>query len=316
MDCRLLSASIHIGFAGRSEERTFLPSPENPRFDSPPLTNEAPAPLRLVSEPFPATEPLPPQPAPKPGENPVWNGWDVLQIAGLTLLTLFIAQLLIVLGARHFAFPHQSFMEVAQKPSLALLAELLTYVAVALYMILLVEGKYRARFWQAIRWNWPGIAGVSFIGVGVLMLGLDILGRFLPMPKNTPFDQFFAHRSDAYLTAVFAVTLGPLMEEVFFRGFLYPVIARRLGVFWGIVLTALPFGLIHMVQYGYAWGAVLIIFMVGMVLTTVRAVTKSVASSFLAHVGYNGTLMVLAAWATDGFRHMEKAGVLVNFLKP
>jgi len=202
-------------------------------------------------------------------------------------------------------------MEVAQKPSLTLLSELLTYVAVALYMILLVEGKYRARFWQAIRWNWPGMAGVSLVGIGVLMLGLDLLGRFLPMPKSTPFDQFFAHRSDAYLTAVFAVTLGPLMEELFFRGFLYPIIARRMGIFWGIILTALPFGLIHFVQYGNSWGAVLIIFLVGVVLTAVRAKTNSVASSFLAHVGYNGTLMVLAIWATDGFRHMEKAGFLL-----
>ena len=61
------------------------------------------------------------------------------------------------------------------------------------------------------------------------MLGLDLLGRFLPMPKTTPFDQFFERPSDAYLTAVFAVTLGPLMEELFFRGFLYPVLARRTG---------------------------------------------------------------------------------------
>jgi uncharacterized protein len=273
----------------------------------PPSSTIESTPVSFAADPFPPT-PLAP---PSSGENPVWTGWDVLQIAGLTLLTLFIAQLLIVLGARHFAFPHASWIEVAQKPSLALLSELLTYVAVALYMILLVEGKYHTRFWQAIRWNWPGTAGVSFVGIGVLMLGLDLLGRFLPMPKNTPFDQFFARPSDAYLTAVFAVTLGPLMEEVFFRGFLYPVVARRLGVFWGILLTALPFGLIHMVQYGYAWGAVLIIFLVGVVLTAVRAMTKSVASSFLVHVGYNGTLMVLAAWATDGFRHMEKAGFLL-----
>jgi uncharacterized protein len=285
-----------------------LSSPENPRFDPQALNNEqAAAPPGI--ETFPPSQFQPASLTPPPTENPVWTGWDVLQIAGLTLTTLFIAQLLIVLGARHFAFPHQSFMEVAQKPSLALLSELLTYVAVALYMILLVQGKYHSRFWQAIRWNWPGMAGISLVGLGVLMLGLDLLGRFLPMPKSTPFDQFFAHRSDAYLTAIFAVTLGPLMEEVFFRGFLYPVLARRMGAFWGILLTALPFGLIHMVQYGYAWGAVLIIFLVGVVLTAVRARTKSVASSFLAHVGYNGTLMVIAAWATDGFRHMEKAAV-------
>jgi len=259
---------------------------------------------------------LPPvSPAPKAGENPVWSGWDVLLIAGLTLLTLFLAQLFIVLGARRFVYPHKSFFDVAQKPVLALLSELVTYAVVALYMILLVEGKYRTRFWQAIRWNWPGLAGLSMLGVGVLMLGFDILGRYLPMPKTTPFDQFFARPTDAYLTVAFAVTLGPLMEELFFRGFLYPVIARRMGVVWGILLTAAPFGLMHFMQYGYSWGAVLIVFLVGVVLTTVRAATKSVAASFLAHVGYNGTLMVLTAWATDGFRHMEKAAVLAACLK-
>ena len=201
-------------------------------------------------------------------------------------------------------------MDVAQKPALALLAELVAYAAVGVYMILLVEGKYRARFWPAIRWNWPGIGGLKVIGIGVLMLGLDALGRFLPMPKTTPFDQFFDRPLDAYLTVAFAITLGPLMEELFFRGFLYPVLARRMGATWGIVLTALPFGLMHYLQYR-SWSAVLIIVLVGVVLTTVRAVTKSVASSFLAHVGYNGALMVLAAWATDGFRHMEKVGVLL-----
>jgi uncharacterized protein len=290
-----------------------LSSPDSPQFGPQPLNSEPQTPAPLIVESFPPPALVPARPAPKAGENPVWSGWDVLQIAGLTLATLFIVQLLIVLGARRFAYPHESFMDVAQKPVLALLSQLLSYVAVALYMILMVEGKYHTRFWQAISWNWPGIAGVSLVGVGVLMLGFDLLGRFLPMPKDTPFDQFFARPSDAYLTVAFAVSLGPLMEELFFRGFLYPVLARRLGAIGGILLTALPFALIHMAQYGYAWGAVLIIFLVGIVLTTVRAVTKSVASSFLAHVGYNGTLMVLAALQTDGFRHMDKAGILLGW---
>jgi uncharacterized protein len=223
------------------------------------------------------------------------------------LLFLFLAQLAIAFGARHFIFRHASWLEVAQNPALALLSEFVTYIVVAMYMVLLVEGKYQVRFGQAIRWNWPGAASFSYLGIGVLMLGLDLFGRFLPMPQSTPFDQFFARPFDAYLTAVFAITLGPLMEELFFRGFLYPVIARRLGFLWGIVLTAVPFGLIHAVQYGYAWGAVFVIFMVGVVLTTVRAATKSVAASFLAHVGYNATLMIISAVATGGFRHMEKA---------
>jgi hypothetical protein len=131
------------------------------------------------------------------------------------------------------------------------------------------------------------------------------------MPKTTPFDQFFTRPSDAYLVAAFAVTLGPLMEELFFRGFLYPVLARRTGAAAGVLITGVLFGLIHSPQYGYSWAAVLIVCMVGVVLTTVRAVTKSVASSFLAHVGYNGILLLLTAWATDGFRHMDKAAVVL-----
>jgi uncharacterized protein len=285
-----------------------LSSPDNPQFDPQSLSDGVQLSAPAVTYLPPAVTIPPAPPAPKAGEDPIWNGWDVLLIAGLTLGILFIVQLAIVFAARRFAYPHVSFADVSQKPVLALISEFLAYLVIALYMILLLEVKYHVRFWSAIRWNWPGIAGVSFLGLGVLMLGLDMLGRFLPMPKTTPFDQFFERPMDAYLTVAFAITLGPLMEELFFRGFMYPVLARRVGAFWGIIFTALPFGLIHYVQYR-SWSAVFIIVLVGVVLTAVRAVTKSVASSFLAHVGYNGTLMALAGWATDGFRHMEKAGL-------
>jgi membrane protease YdiL (CAAX protease family) len=289
-----------------------LSSPDNPQFDPPALISEPQATVPLTVDQFPPPAVVPPPPAPQAGENPVWGFWDVLLIAGLTLLMLVVTQLVIAPGVLRFAYPHTKWFDIAQKPVSALVAQMMTYVVVALYMVLLVEGKYRARFWSAIRWNWPGIAGVSFAGLGVLMLGLDLLAKFLPMPKTTPFDLFFAHPSDAYLTAAFAVSIGPLMEELFFRGFLYPVVARRLGAAAGILLTALPFGVMHYLQYR-SWGSVLIIFLVGVVLTAVRARTKSVASSFLVHVGYNGTLMALAALQTDGFRRMEKAASVVRF---
>jgi CAAX protease family protein len=243
---------------------------------------------------------------PPPVEDPIWTGWDVLVIALLTLvLSFFIVPLLVVLAALVVAYPHENWLEVARKPALALLSEFLSYVVVAVYMIMLVEGKYRQRFWRAIQWNW-GSARWWMLGVGMLTVLIDVLGRFLPMPKTSPFDEFFSRPRDAYLIAIFAVTLGPLMEELFFRGFFYPVLARKTSVAWAVVLTAIPFGLLHYLQYR-SWGAVLLITLVGVVLGTVRAMTKSVAASFLVHVGYNGTLMTLAAVATDGFRHMEKA---------
>jgi uncharacterized protein len=229
-----------------------------------------------------------------------------LLIAGLTIMGAPVVGVFMAVGAR-LARPHASMEEIL--PILMIAAQLVTYVVVAFFMVLLIEGKYHVRFWQAIRWNWPQWP-LKMFALGVaLLLSINVVARFLPMPKSTPFDQFFANPRDAMIMSVFAVTLGPLMEELFFRGLLYPVLERWLGVFWGIILTALPFGLIHMFQYGYAWGVVLLIFLMGVVCTIVRWKTNSVASSFLVHVGYNATEMFLLMLVTQGFRHMEKAMV-------
>ncbi len=291
------------------EPQPSLENPELAQVSAPQAETSSGADV-ILPEPASVVESAPPAViAPPPVEDPIWTGWDVLLIAFLTLLTLFVVELLTVLGARVLLYRHATISELAQRPSLALIGEFLSYVAVAMYMIMLVEGKYHQPFGPAIRWNWRGRASFGLFGLGVLTVSLDLLSRFLPMPKTTPFDQFFAHPRDAYLIAIFAVTVGPLMEELFFRGFLYPVLARRLGVAAAIGLTALPFGLMHYLQYR-SWAAVLVITLVGVVLTAVRAATKSVAASFLVHVGYNATLMALAAIATDGFRHMEKAAAV------
>ena len=289
-----------------------MSSPDNPQFDpQASLSGEPRTSAPLESLP-PASFP-PGASALAPAENPVWSGWDVLLILGLTLLTMFILQLSVILGAKRFLYPHTDLGEVAQKPILLLLSQFLIYIAVAAFMVLLVEGKYHARFWQAIRWNWPR-SGWKLLALGAMLLfGLNILQNFLPMPKDTPFEHLFARPRDAYLLSIIAVSFGPLMEELFFRGFLYPVVVRRLGVAWGIFLTALPFGLMHLPQYGYAWGAALVIFIVGSVCGLVRATTGSVAASFLVHVGYNGMQMLIAVLVTGGFRHMEKASMFLPF---
>ena len=243
---------------------------------------------------------------PPPIENPIWNGWDVLLIAGLTFVAMLVLQLLVIFGAIWLVYPHSNLATVAQKPILLLVSQFLIYAAVAACMVMLGEGKYHVAFWQAIRWNWPQSVWKLLLLGGLTLIVLGMLQSLLPMPKDTPFEHLFDRPRDAYLLAIIAVTLGPLMEELFFRGFMYPVLARRMGAAWAIVLTALPFGLIHLPQYGWAWGAALVIVLVGVVCGVVRAMTRSVGASFLVHAGYNGTQMIIALVYTHGFRHMEK----------
>ena len=122
-------------------------------------------------------------------------------------------------------------------------------------MAMLIEGKYHVPFWRTIRWNWPRTAWKFLALGGVTLIVLGMLERMLPMPKETPFERLFDRPLDSYVLAIIAVSFAPLLEELFFRGFMYPVLARRLGAGWAIALTALPFGLVHLPQYGWAWSA-------------------------------------------------------------
>jgi uncharacterized protein len=285
-----------------------LPYSDHPQSESQPQSPISPEPLpgapdpQVVGPPLPASAPL----APPPVENPVWNGWDVLLIMGLAIATILVFQFAILLGAHYVLYPRTSLIELAQRPVLLLVSQFLIDAAVVVYLLLLVEGKYHAPFASAIRWNWPKSAWKLLAVGAAMLLVLSTIENFLPMPKNTPFDKLFERPRDAYLLAIIAVSLGPLVEELFFRGLLYPVVAKRWGIAWGIFLTALPFALMHMPQYGYAWGALLIIFIVGVVCGAVRAFMHSVGASFLVHVGYNGTQMLIAVLWTRGFTHMPK----------
>lgn len=290
-----------------------MSSPDNPQFDpQPPVSAEPRETIPQAGDPFASSAAglagTAQAPAgPPPVENPVWNGWDVVLLVGLAFVTILVSQLVILFGAKYFVYRRASLAQLSQRPLLLLISQFLIDGAVAVLLFLLVEGKYHARFWSAIRWNWPRSAWRQ-LGLGaVMLLGLSMVESFLPMPKSTPFDKLLIRPRDAYLLAIIAVSLGPLVEELFFHGFLYPVLARRWGVGWGIFLTALPFAAMHMPQYGYAWSALLVILIVGIVCGIVRAVTHSVGASFLVHVGYNGTQMLIAVVATHGFRHMEKA---------
>jgi hypothetical protein len=238
--------------------------------------------------------------------DPAWSGLDVFRLLIMALVILFasvFAMLAFVPGA---TFKVRA-LRLSSIPELLIVGQMLAYLLLLGYMYILVTKERRSpRFWKTIHWNWPANIW-PFLAMGLAMqVVFLLLGRFLPFPKETPFDALLRRPATIVLIAVFAVTLGPLMEELFFRGFFYPVLARRFGMGTGISVSALGFGLMHAAQYGYSWASVFLIFLVGVVLGVVRARKDSVAAGFLVHAAYNGTIISMLLIATDGFRHLEK----------
>ena len=245
-------------------------------------------------------------PVPPPAENPRWSGWDVLALAFITFLTIALSLLAVSFAAHRYLYPRVPWVEVVKRPDLIVVSQLVAYLIVLGVMYELAGDTSRAQVAGSIRWNWPRNWGLFLMCGVALSLGLQLFAHLLPMPKKLPIDEFFQTPRQAWLLSLFGITFAPLLEELFFRGFLYPVLARRLRVPGAVVLTALAFAAIHGSQLMYSWGPVLIIFLVGLTLTAVRAYKKSVASTLLMHIAYNATISVALFFATDGFRHLER----------
>jgi uncharacterized protein len=152
--------------------------------------------------------------------------------------------------------------------------------------------RYDAPFWSAMRWRLPvqSILPAASLGA-VLSLAVAVGGALLRTPQiDSTLEDLLHDRTSMIIVAVFAVTLGPLCEELVFRGFLLPLLVRSFGAVSGIVLTAVPFALMHGPQYHWTWQHLVLLTAVGSAFGWARYRTGSIAIPTIMHAGYNATL--------------------------
>jgi membrane protease YdiL (CAAX protease family) len=235
---------------------------------------------------------------------------DVLFIGLMTVVSFFFVGIIaaIVYTIAQHGRPLDP-KQIATNAFFILPTEFVSYVAVFGFMVFLAWIRHRTPLFQAIHWNMPSRRNALYAiltGIAITFIseiGELVLNRWIP--KSLPMTELFKDRSSTFLIAGFAVLVAPFMEEMLFRGFLYPALARWTGSGISIFLTACAFTAIHGAQLGYSWAALLPIFFVGMVLTINRAITNSVATGVLIHMTYNFSLMAQVFIATHGFTQMQ-----------
>jgi hypothetical protein len=247
-----------------------------------------------------------PPPAP-PARDPVWSGRDVFVLVLVAFFALIVCGLVIDVSVAAF-YPKQKLEEVARMPVVSILAQAFASAVLLGAMYRMVTRRYGSPFWDSVRWKWPhlGLAFLCATGGVALALMVDFASSLVPVPKSLPIYKLFGSTASAYALAGYGILVAPVIEELFFRGFLFPVLARRSGLSAAVVLTSLAFMLIHTSQLAGAWAPLLILFFVGVAFTSARAWSGSVAVPYLMHLGYNLTLFAGLFFATDYFRHMEK----------
>ena len=235
---------------------------------------------------------------------PAWTGFDVIGIAVIFLIAMVVCWgVATVVASMLPAFQHTPAREIAKMPLVGIGAQTAAYVVVFLYMIRVLRQRSGEPAFIAIQWNSRlGTVVMGVFGGLVLATLIQLTQLFLPVPKSLPIDTLFKTPLIAYVVSVFSVLVAPLLEEMYFRGLMFPSLREALNEWPAILITAGAFTFVHGSQLGYAWAALVPMFVVGLVLTWVRAQLKSVAASWTMHVTYNATLVV-AAWITSGHFH-------------
>lgn len=189
------------------------------------------------------------------------------------------------------------------------------YAIVIAYLFATIALTRHVPFWETIGWrNFPqgNTPRAAKYAVGVLTgMALAVLvglaSKAFPTKGTLPIEQLFHSRRGVLWLMGVGILLAPAVEETIFRGYLYPVLARSLGVGGGVLATGFLFGMMHAEQLWGGWGQIGLMVVVGIVLTYARARTGTVLASWLLHLGYNTFLFAGLFVSTSGLHHLPPA---------
>jgi membrane protease YdiL (CAAX protease family) len=209
----------------------------------------------------------------------------------ILLLSQGIGYLLVFVFGKNYFLDQPSYHAVIQ-----ILFTSLLNGSLLLFIYFTITFKYKVPFWSSIKWGNLNKVQVNFYVLTGMLLALvmGFLSGFISEEKNPPITELLKYPESAILLGIVAVLVAPFIEEVIFRGFIYPVLERRWGQYTAVFLTALMFVSLHVSQLWGSWLGISAIFFVGLLLSIVRAKTDSLFPSFLLHLSYNTTLCLLA----------------------
>jgi hypothetical protein len=183
-----------------------------------------------------------------------------------------------------------------------------------IFLYYLLHPRTREGFWSVLGWRAIPVTGVPraakywmYALAGVpLAIAIQLLSKFVQPEQPVPMEVFFRDKDSVLLLTTMGVLVAPVVEETLFRGFLYPVLARRWGPAGAVALTGILFGFMHAPQLWGAWFQIGLLMLVGMSFTAVRAHTKSVVPCYFLHLGYNAFLFLGFYVYTQGLQNLPQ----------
>ncbi|PRR68597.1 CPBP family intramembrane glutamic endopeptidase [Neomoorella humiferrea] len=219
-----------------------------------------------------------------------WNLWQCL----LVLLGMVTAGYGTALLVRFFApglAPAYRYLMVGLAQGAAVLGGLHYIVRVKNGLGLEAVGLKTTTVPRAIT---SGLGGGLVLFLLVILVG-SLLQLFLPDQAPQPFTELVIHArrpSDLLIPLFLASFLAPVTEELYFRGFLFPVLKERYGLKKGLLGSGLIFALLHFDLVRF-----LPLTMGGVGLAYLYERTENIVAAIIAHATWNTIMIFLLYFA-------------------
>jgi membrane protease YdiL (CAAX protease family) len=259
------------------------------------------------------------QPSPTPESLAWWLPWIEV---GKAVALWVVSVLLLLFVPVIVALPYLIYKIVASGAAssaalatdktvifLSVVAIIPTHLLTLLATWAFVTNWGRRPFWKTLKFEWPKnvgpvVAGLLSMSVAIVLLMLAWLVTNHWGGAKTQLDVLIeSSMPTRFATAFIAVATAPLVEELIYRGVLYPAIEKAAGVTVAVVAVSLLFAGVHVFQYINNIAVITAITLLSFTLTMARAYTGKLLPSFVIHLVFNGIqslILVLAPFLDKG----------------
>jgi len=223
-----------------------------------------------------------------------WGLWDVAKVGILFLFFGYMAVFIEVALAKVFPVLRNSNFRMVLNSSVldVLVIVFILYFTVGRYKEKLISlGISFRNFSKNVFYGLTGYIAMLPILVALLVLTFILMSLFKYTPqKQAVVELFLKEKGTRFLlyTSIFAAVVGPVIEELFFRGFLYNAIKKYIGALAAMLITALIFAVLHAHVAGF-----LPIMALGMLLAYMYEKTGTLVASITVHIMHNLSMVLL-----------------------
>lgn len=139
--------------------------------------------------------------------------------------------------------------------------------------------------------NFNDLINSILLGIGLSTLSILIVGTFSTFTNNYSSISNRINQSSSIIGVLFAITIVPVFEEIFFRGIIFGYLRKNYNIKLSIFIQALVFSIMHMnlIQGIYTFTS-------GIILALIYIKSKTIIAPIIVHIECN--LFGILIWKT------------------